>query len=144
MSAPITWPQALPLWPLFEGFSHGAMPGRHAFEPSEGLPIARPKQTARVDVYSMTFGPLSQDQVLAFRQFHDVTLGMGSLKFAMVHPLRRVVWEAQFVGEPAEALWVPGHVSTWRVSMQVMMIDVPPAYAADVTLVNGFVEYTGA
>lgn len=141
MSAPNLWPSGLPLYPSSRGFSGAKEPGKVAFQPESGAPIVRRAQTARVDLYDATFAWLRRDQVETFRTFYDDTLAQGALKFAMAHPVKQVVREAQIVGEPTEASMSRVH---FAISFRLLMVDVAPSYAADVTLANGFVEYTGA
>jgi len=139
VSAPIVWPATLPLYPGRDGLSGGKAPGKVSFQPESGPPIARAAQTARVDVYDCTFGPLTKTQIEAFRTFYDATLGQGSLKFAMAHPVKQVVREAQIIGEPTETNLATGW---WVVSFSMMMVDVAPAYFADTNITNGTIVYT--
>lgn len=141
MSAPNLWPPTLPLYPGRDGFTGRKQPGKVSFEPESGPPIVRRAQTTRVDIYEMVFGPLTKTQIEAFRTFYDDTLAQGSLKFAMAHPVKQVAREAQIAGEPTETVLSE---NLWAVSMNMVMVDVEPSWFADVTLANGFVEYTGA
>ena len=134
MSVPPLWPSALPLWPGVNGFSGAKQPGKVAFQPESGPPIMRAAQTARVDVYEVTFAPLTKAQMETFRTFYDTTLGQGAIKFGMAHPLRQVVRDAQIAGEPTETALGGGF---WALAFRLLMVDVAPSWAADVSITDG-------
>jgi hypothetical protein len=134
VTVPPLWPSTLPLWPGVNGFSGTKQSGKVEFQPESGPPIVRAAQTARVDVYEVTFAPLTKTQTEAFRTFYDTTLGHGSIKFGMAHPVKQVVRDAQIVGEPTETALGGG---LWAVAFRLLMVDVTPSWAGDVSITDG-------
>lgn len=134
MTVPPLWPSALPLYPdVGPQLTGGPQEQRRLFEPQAGLPIARPSQTAEVVRYRVSLDGLTSAQMDTFRTFRVTTLKLGSLRFAWVHPQRRVLREVFMPGPPVERVLGGQH---WGVSFEVSLVDVAPAWAAEVEIVD--------
>jgi hypothetical protein len=140
VSLPPLWPSALPLCPDVIGLTGEVQDQVHRFVPEQGLPIARPHQTATVALYRVSFAGMTEAQMSAFWTFFDEDLKRGALPFAWIHPRRRLLREVRLQGPPTETM--VGHVR-WTLSLAVQFIDITPSWAALAEISGGaIVEVT--
>ena len=82
------WPASLPPYPVLKSVQLGSpIKAITRSEMDTGPAKTRKRVTAAVRPLSMTFAPLSEDQVDTFIAWHEDTVAMGALAFTITHPI---------------------------------------------------------
>jgi len=97
--AQITWPSTLPQAPLARSFRE--QPGRNVVttEMEVGPPKRRPRSTATVKRFSMTF-LMTGDEVDIFETFYQDTAKQGTIPFDFTHPRTQQTIELSIADDP--------------------------------------------
>lgn len=93
-----SWPGTLPPSPLSDGWRQQLSSNRYKFEPKQGRPMMRRKQSQRLDTQDVTFFFTAAQKVI-FETFYETTLGDGVLSFTFSDPPSGVTYSFQFVGD---------------------------------------------
>lgn len=93
------WPGTLPPSPLTDGWSQQLADNRYKFEPRQGRPMMRRKQTTRLDTQNVTF-KLTAAQKVIFETFYETTLADGVLSFTFTDPPSGNTYSFQFIQDP--------------------------------------------
>jgi len=95
----VAWPGTLPATPLLDGWQKQLADNRYKFEPRQGRPIMRRKQSTRLDEQDVTFKlSLAQEQI--FEEYYHTDLSDGVLSFTLNDPITGDPTDFQFIGSP--------------------------------------------
>lgn len=114
------WPNELPQYVLVDGYSESVGDGTVEYPPDIGPPITRLRTNSVVRPLSISL-ELSKAKLKILRDFHDVTLSLGSLPFSMSAPSEDETYLVKFAkgGGPK---WTGIGGRYFRVSMSLLVL----------------------